>query len=330
MKIVAYGEIMMRLSPLENTSLKDATVLDACYGGTESNVLVALSHLGNKTSFVSKVPNNSLGEGVKRHLLRHEVGVEHLILDGAMLGIYFLEPGFGPLPSKVTYHRKNAVVNTLLEDDLNYDEIFKDASWFHVTGISLAISKNSKDVSLRLCKEAKKRNVKVSFDFNYRSTLWTKEEAKEVYKEIMQYVDVCFGNLYDINTFIDINENNELDSINRFLENYNVNYLLNTNRKIINASTQSLKASIYYRNNNKVEVLTTNEETFEVLDRIGGGDAFVAGVIHILNKDYSNIKEAIELGLKCDVLKHFVKGDVLALSKKEIEEFVNVSKDVIR
>ena len=106
----------------------------------------------------------------------------------------------------------------------------------------------------------------------------------------MQYVDVCFGNLYDINTFMDINENNELDSINRFLESYNVNYLLNTNRKIINASTQSLKASIYYRNNNKVEVLTTNEETFEVLDRIGGGDAFVAGVIHILNKDYSNIK----------------------------------------
>ena len=195
MKIVAYGEIMMRLTPQDYTQLSESQVFDACYGGTESNVLVALSHLGNKTSYVSKVPDNSLGEGVRRHLLRHEVGVDHLLMGGSMLGIYFLEQGYGNKPSKVIYHRKNAVVNTILEDDLDYDEIFKDASWFHITGISLAISENSKNVSFRLCKEAKKRNVKVSFDFNYRATLWTIEKAYNTFKKIMPYVDVCFGNI---------------------------------------------------------------------------------------------------------------------------------------
>lgn len=329
MKIVAYGEIMMRLTPQDYTQLSESQVFDACYGGTESNVLVALSHLGNETSYVSKVPDNSLGEGVRRHLLRHEVGVDNLLMGGSMLGIYFLEQGYGNKPSKVIYHRKNAVVNTILEDDLDYDEIFKDASWFHVTGISLAISENSKNVSLRLCKEAKKRNVKVSFDFNYRATLWTIEEAYNTFKKIMPYVDVCFGNTYDINN-MGIKEDTKEKTIEKFLIEYNVSYLLNTDRKIINASTQTLKANIYYLENNQIQFMYTNEERFEVLDRIGGGDAFVAGVIHILNTKFENIKDAITLGLKCDILKHLVRGDVLSLSKKEIEEFMNTNKDVVR
>lgn len=329
MKIVAYGEIMMRLSPQDYNQVADASTFDACYGGTESNVLVALSHLGNKTSFVSKVPNNPLGEGVRRHLLRHEVGVEHLLMEGSMLGIYFLEQGYGNKPSKVIYHRKNAVVNTILEEDLNYDEIFKDASWFHITGISLAISENSKNVSIRLCKEAKKRNLKVSFDFNYRATLWTLEEARKAFIEIMPYVDVCFGNTYDINN-LGIKEETKEQTIERLLKTYNVSYLLNTDRTIIDALTQSLRANLYYLVNNNITTLSTEPERFEVLDRIGGGDAFVAGIIHILNHDFSNLKDALELGLKCDILKHLVRGDVLSLSKNEIEEFANKGKDVIR
>ena len=198
MKVLAYGEIMLRLSTADYTRLEDTDNFDACYGGTESNVLVALSHLGDETSYISKVPNNALGEGVIRHLRKHNVGLEHLLVGGSTLGIYFLQPGFGSLPSKVIYHRKGAVVNTILEDDLCYDEIFNGVSWFHVTGISLAISENSKKVSIRLCKEAKKRGVKVSFDFNYRATLWTIDEAKVAFNEIMQYVDVCFGNQYDL------------------------------------------------------------------------------------------------------------------------------------
>ena len=184
-KIVAYGEIMMRLTPENFISLEDANKLDICYGGTDSNVLVALSHLGNKTSYSTKLPDNQLGEAVKRHLLRHEVGIESIIFGGSTLGLYFMEKGYGSRASNVIYHRKGSVINTLNEDEFNYDNVFNGASWFHVTGISLAISEASKAVAIRLCKEAKKRNIIVSFDFNYRSTLWSLEEAKYAYKEIM-------------------------------------------------------------------------------------------------------------------------------------------------
>lgn len=329
MKIVAYGEIMMRLTPPDYALVSDATKYDACFGGTESNVLVALSNLGNETSFVTKIPNNGLGTGVIRHLNRYGVKTENIVLEGTTLGIYFLEQGYGSKPSKVIYHRKNAVINTLLEDELSYDGIFKDASWFHVTGISLAISENSKRVAIRLCKEAKARGLKVSFDFNYRATLWSLDEAKNAYLEIIPYVDLCFGNVFDLNN-LGIEEETSEKVIEKFLHTYNVTYLVYTKRKIISALTQSLKGYLYFLNDEKLEVVTTLEEEFEVLDRIGGGDAFDAGVIHILNKDFGNREDAINLGLKCDILKHLVRGDVLAFSKEEIEAFINSSKDVVR
>lgn len=329
MKVLAYGEIMLRLSTADYTRLEDTDNFDACYGGTESNVLVALSHLGDETSYISKVPNNALGEGVIRHLRKHNVGLEHLLVGGSTLGIYFLQPGFGSLPSKVIYHRKGAVVNTILEDDLCYDEIFNGVSWFHVTGISLAISENSKKVSIRLCKEAKKRGVKVSFDFNYRATLWTIDEAKVAFNEIMQYVDVCFGNQYDLKN-LGIKGDSYEEMIENFLGKYDVKYLINTTRTIIDANTQSLRGSLYYLNEGKLDYIQTLDEQFEVLDRIGGGDAFVAGIIHILNKEFENKTEALHLGLKCGILKHLVKGDVLSLSETEIKEWINNNKDVIR
>jgi 2-dehydro-3-deoxygluconokinase len=326
-KIVAYGEIMMRLTPQNFESLEDCNKLDLCYGGTESNVLVALSHLGDKTSFVTKLPDNQLGEAVTRHLLRHQVGVEDIVYGGSMLGIYFMEQGFASRPSSVIYHRKSSVINTLTEDDFDYDKVFDGASWFHVTGISLAISEASKNVAIRLCKEAKKRNLVVSFDFNYRATLWSLDEAKLVYKDIMEYVDVCFGNAFDLDNFMSIKETTELNSIKRFLNEYNVKYLIHTKRDIIDANTQSLSGHLYSNNND----IHTDIRSFEVLDRIGGGDAFVAGVIHILNKDIENVEEALSLGIDLGILKHLVSGDVLALSGREINKWLNnKKKDVIR
>lgn len=326
-KIVAYGEIMMRLTPDNFSLLEDTTKLDVCYGGTESNVLVALSHLGDKTSYLTKLPDNQLGEAVKRHLLRHEVGVSNIVYGGSMLGIYFMEQGYGDRASSVIYHRKSAVINTLTEDDFDYDEVFDGASWFHVTGISLAISKASKDVTLRLCKEAKKRNMIVSFDFNYRQTLWTLDEAKAVYKDIMEYVDICFGNSFDLANFMDINEDSEELSVKNFLKQYNVKYLIHTKRNIIDANTQELSGHLYSLEGS----YHTDVKRFEVLDRIGGGDAFVAGIIHVLNQDLNKVDEALDLGINLGVLKHLVSGDVLGLSGKEIKKWLtNHSKDVIR
>lgn len=322
-KIVAYGEIMMRLTPQNLVSLEDANTLDLCYGGTESNVLVALSHLGDETSFLTKLPDNQLGEAVTRHLLRHQVGVSDIVYGGSMLGIYFMEQGFSSRPSSVIYHRKAAVINTLNINDFDYDKVFNGASWFHVTGISLAISEASKLVAIKLCQEAKKRNITVSFDFNYRATLWSLEEAKNAYKEIMEYVDICFGNSFDLSNFMDINDN----SIKTFLKQYNVRYLIHTTRNIIDANTQELSGNLYSAD---LE-LHTEAKRFEVLDRIGGGDAFVAGIIHVLNKDINNLSDALLLGIDLGILKHLVSGDVLGLSGREINKWLNNSKkDVIR
>lgn len=322
-KIVAYGEIMMRLTPQNLVSLEDANTLDLCYGGTESNVLVALSHLGDETSFLTKLPDNQLGEAVTRHLLRHQVGISDIVYGGSMLGIYFMEQGFSSRPSSVIYHRKSAVINTLSVDDFDYDKVFNGASWFHVTGISLAISEASKLVAIKLCQEAKKRNITVSFDFNYRATLWTLDEAKDAYKEIMEYVDICFGNSFDLTNFMDINDN----CIETFLKQYNVKYLIHTTRNIIDATTQELSGHLYSAD---LE-LYTETKRFEVLDRIGGGDAFVAGIIHVLNKDINNLSAALSLGIDLGILKHSVSGDVLGLSGREINKWLNNSKkDVIR
>ena len=326
-KIVAYGEIMMRLTPENFISLEDTNKLDVCYGGTESNVLVALSHLGDETSYLTKLPDNQLGEAVTRHLLRHGVGIDNIVYGGSTLGLYFMEKGYGSRPSSVIYHRKGAVINTLSEEDFDYDSVFRDASWFHVTGISLAISEASKDVAIRLCKEAKKRNIIVSFDFNYRSTLWSLQEAKYAYKDIMKYVDVCFGNAFDLENFMDIKEETVISSVRHFLNEYDVKYLIHTQRNIIDANTQELSGHLYTCDNE----YHTESKRFEVLDRIGGGDAFVSGIIHVLNNDFSKIDEALSLGVDLGILKHLVAGDVLGLSGKEIRMWLsNQNKDVIR
>ena len=326
-KIVAYGEIMMRLTPENFVSLEDANKLDICYGGTESNVLVALSHLGNETSYLTKLPDNQLGEAVTRHLLRHGVGINNIVYGGSTLGLYFMEKGYGSRPSSVIYHRKGSVINTLTEEDFDYDSVFANASWFHVTGISLAISEASKAVTIRLCKEAKKRNIIVSFDFNYRSTLWSLQEAKNAYKDIMDYVDVCFGNAFDLENFMDIKEETTTASVRTFLSTFDVKYLIYTKRNIIDTNTQQISGHLYTSDNE----YHTEYKSFEVLDRIGGGDAFVSGIIHVLNNNFSMVNEALSLGVDLGILKHLVVGDVLGLSGKEINMWLsNQNKDVIR
>ena len=175
-KILAFGEIMMRLTPQEHHLIEEETSFDAYYGGTEANVLICLSHLGNQTSFLSRVPSNKLGLGVLSYLRSHNVGTKELRLEGDTLVLYFLEEVFAGRNSTVIYARKNAEVNNLKLEDLDLDQVFEGVTFFHTTGITLGISENAKNLAISLMKEAKKRNILTSFDFNYRSKLWTKEE----------------------------------------------------------------------------------------------------------------------------------------------------------
>ena len=326
-KIVAFGEIMLRLTPRNNNIIEESKEFDAYYGGTESNTLVTLSSLGNKTTYITKLPKDELGKGVVTHLRKHNVGLEGIVYGGDHLGLYFMEQGFGGRPSKVLYHRKGSSINTLKYEELNIDGIFKDASWFHLTGITLGISENAKKLAILLCKEAKKRKMNISFDFNYRSKLWTIDEAKGAYQEIMEYVDVCFGNVFDLNNFLDIKGNN---TIKEFLTKYQVKYLINTKRAVINTNTHNIAGCAYQVINDKLIEYTTNSYTFEILDRIGAGDCFDAGIIHILNQNNDKIQQALDLAIKCDILKHFVKGDVLSATLDEVLNFNPICQDVKR
>ena len=175
-KVVAMGEIMLRLTPPDYTRIEQAGSFLANYGGGEANVIVSLSHLGHSCYFVSKLPPNQLGDGAIEHLLSHGVNTDYVVRGSSTMGIYFLESGFGGRPGRVIYNRKHSAITRITEEELNFDEIFKDATWFHLSGITLALSEKTRSVALTALKYAKKSNVKVSFGFNYRAQLWAVEE----------------------------------------------------------------------------------------------------------------------------------------------------------
>lgn len=323
-KVVAFGEIMLRLTPPNKNLIKEAKTFDAYYGGTESNVLVGLAALGHETDYITGLPDNDLGEAVLKHLRSYGVGTGHIVMRGDNLGMYYLEEGFGLRGAKVIYNRSHAEVNHLTEKDMDYDAIFKDCSIFHISGISFAISNNARALSFALIREAKKRGIAVSFDFNYRGKLWSIEEAKGIYQEILKSVDIVFCAKRDIETFLEL-------PYEEFYNNYQPQYLITRERDVLNGNVHEAWASITVYKDGHKETFETKKRTFEVLERIGGGDAFAAGVLSELNRKDADCKKALQTGMACFVLKHTMKGDVLNPDKKIIAEIqMDTKKDVSR
>lgn len=323
-KILSFGEIMLRLTPPENTMLCDTKSFGACYGGTESNVLVCLSCLGNQTEYLTALPENELGSAVLKHLHAYGVGTGHILRRGDTLGMYFLEEGFDKRTSRVVYNRRHSEVAGLDETAFDYDEVFKGCGLFHISGISFSLSPSVKALCFRLLREAKCRNIPVSFDFNYRSKLWTAEEAGEVYREIIRYVDFLFCSSLDLKAFLGTD-------VNGFYEKYNAPYLIVRERKVLSFSEHAAHASIFQKTAGGIKRADFPETSFQVLERIGSGDAFAGGVLHGLLKDRENIEEALRFGMTAFILKHTVKGDVCPLDEGAISSYMsNLSKDVMR
>lgn len=329
-KIVGFGEIMMRLSPANHRLIKDSELYNVYYGGSETNVLITLSSLGCKSDYVSVIPENSIGEGAIRHLTKNKVNISNVVRKGSQLGIYFVEEGFGERPSNVIYNRDNAAIRDIDINDINADEIFKGAHCYFTSGISLALSTKTSDVAAHLAKKAKEMGLTVVFDFNYRSKLWSVEEAKSKYKEIIPYVDVCIGNLFDIKTFFDIKGEDD-EVIKTFLSKFNIKYLVHTKRTVFTSSRNALKGFAYYIENDSLKKLETEEYPFDILDRVGGGDAFAGGVIYGLMKNWNDPQTAINVGVACDVLKHCEHGDAFTQTLADVESFLsNQCKDIKR
>ncbi|MBR4002770.1 MAG: sugar kinase [Clostridia bacterium] len=330
-KIVAFGEIMLRLTPPDYTTIAQARSFVANYGGGEANVLVSLSHLGHETSFLTKLPDNQLGDSAVKHLNSHGVNTSLIARGSSNIGMYFVETGFGGRPSKVLYNRKYSSVTTIGIDELDYETAFKDATWFHLSGITLALGDRVREVAYKCLEYCKKYNVKVSFDFNYRSKLWNSvDEAKPYFKKVVPYADVLFANHFDIGEILEVKLDKEIEDITqrkielskKLISQTKVSYIFGTDRIVHTANDNSLSSYCICKNN-----LYKSEGPirFSIYDRIGGGDAFASGVIHGLIKNYNNPDYALKFGLATSILEHTLYGDVSTLSEDEVEEFIKTS-----
>ena len=328
--IVAFGEIMLRLTPPDYTTISQAKNFVANYGGGEANVLVSLSHLGHKTEFLTKLPDNQLGDSAISHLREHGVKTDNIARGSTNLGMYFVETGFGGRPSKVLYNRKHSAVTRIELDEIDYDGVFKNASWFHLSGITLALGEKVRAAAFKCLEYCKKYNVMVSFDFNYRSKLWTIEESKPHYKKVIPYVDVLFANHFDLNKILEIPLDDEnvsditkkIELSKKLIASSKVEYVFGTERTVHTASENSLSSYCVCKNG---EYKNEQPIRFAIYDRIGAGDAFASGVIHGLIKDFNNPEYALKFGLATSILAHTLYGDVSTLSESEVQEFINTN-----
>lgn len=328
-RIVTFGEIMLRLTPPDYNTIENTRNFIANYGGGESNVSVSLARFGHESAFITRLPNNQLGDGAIKHLRSHNVDTKYIDRGGTNMGIYFLEPGFGGRTSKVLYNRKYAAITSIYSDKFDFDKIFKNVDWFHFSGITLALGEKVRAVLFDMLDACKRHNVFVSFDCNYRKTLWTIEEAKQEYQKVGPYIDLFFANSFDAENLFEIKrdltlteEEQDLKLVRDLLKKYKLDYIFNTKRIVHTATDNELMACCI----TKDDVIKVDYVRFNIYDRIGGGDAFAAGVIHgLLKTDKKDLNYALKFGLASSILKHTLWGDTLLLSEEDVTNYMNLN-----
>lgn len=325
-KVVTMGEIMLRLSPSGYKRFVQSDNFDVVYGGGEANVAVSSANYGHEAYFVSKLPTHEIGQSAVNELRKFGVHTDYIERGGSRVGIYFLETGASMRPSKVVYDRAHSSISEAKADEFDFDAIFKDADWFHWSGITPALSDDAKELTLAACKAAKKHGVTVSVDLNYRKKLWTPAEAKETMTKLMEYVDVCIGNEEDAHLVLgykpgetDVTQGElELSGyksiFKQMKDELNFKYVVTTLRESFSASDNGWSALIYDGN----EFYQSKKYDVRIVDRVGGGDSFAGGLIHgLLTKD--NMKDALEFAVAASALKHTIKGDANHVSVSEVE-----------
>jgi 2-dehydro-3-deoxygluconokinase len=325
-KIVTLGEIMLRLSTPGFERFVQSDSFDVVYGGGEANVAVSLANYGHDAYFVSKLPKNEIGQAAVNALRRYGVHTDYIVRGGDRVGIYYLESGASMRPSKVIYDRAHSSIAEADVSDFDFDEIFKDADWFHFSGITPALSEKAAVMTEEALRAAKRHNVTVSVDLNYRKKLWTPERAKEVMSNLMQYVDVCIGNEEDAEKVLgfkpgktdvtsgDLELAGYKDIFEQMMKKFGFKYVISSLRESYSASDNGWSACAY----DGKEFYHSRKYDIRIVDRVGGGDSFAAGVIHGLleGKDF---KDALEFGVAASALKHTVLGDFNMVTKDEVE-----------
>jgi 2-dehydro-3-deoxygluconokinase len=328
-KVVTLGEIMLRLSTPDFKRFVQADSFDVTYGGGEANVAVALSNYGLNGVFVTKVPDNAIGQSAINHIRRYGVDTQFIARGGKRLGIYFLETGASMRASQVIYDRSGASIADVDVAEFDFDKIFDGASWFHTTGITPALSDKAASLAEAALKAAKAKGLTTSIDLNYRKKLWTKEKAREVMTKLCQYVDVCIGNEEDADTTLgfkakdtdvtkgELNLEGFKDVFRQMKEKFGFKYIASSLRESHSASDNGWSALVYDGN----EFYHTKQYEVRIVDRVGSGDSFASGFIYGLITGMS-LKDSAEFGVAASALKHTIPGDLNHATLNDVKELM--------
>lgn len=331
MKFLTFGEIMIRMKTPGVERLFQSPTLEATFGGGEANVAVSLANYGLDCDFVTVLPDNVLGDECIKELRSFGVGTEKIVRGPGRMGIYFLEAGANQFPSKVLYDRAHSAIAVAERDAINWDEVFADVNWFHITGITPAISETAMELSLDAVKKAKELGVTVSCDLNFRKKLWKYgKEAQEVMREIVKYVDVAIANEEDVQKSLGIKADVDVEAAELDLDKYkklsdkvlelypNMKMIGITLRESISADQNGWAACL----NTRDEFLVSKRyEINDIVDRVGGGDSFCGGLIFGLN-NYDSHQDALEYAVAASCLKHSVNGDFNRASRSDVEKLM--------
>jgi 2-dehydro-3-deoxygluconokinase len=332
-KIVTFGEIMLRLSPPGFQRFSQARSFDVIYGGGEANVAASLANYGLPVEFVTRLPDNDIGEACLNFLRQYGVGTQHIARGGERLGIYFLEMGAVQRGSKVVYDRANSAVSTIERGMIDWKAVFAEADWFHWTGITPAISAGTADVCLEAVQMAKEMALTVSCDLNYRKKLWKwGKTSGEVMPELVSYCDVAIGNEEDADKVFGISAP-ETDVTAGQVEADKYRYVCDElAKRFSNLKTIAitLRGSISASHNTWSGVLWNKGDFYvgpqfditHIVDRVGGGDSFMGGLIYGLRTYPDDLQRALDFAVSASCLKHSIFGDFNLVSVAEVEKLM--------
>lgn len=333
-KVICFGEIMMRLVPPGYLRINQTATLEMTFGGAEANVSVSLANYGEAVSYVTRVPNNGIADTCLQQLRGFGVDVSHVVRGGDRLGIYFVEKGASMRPSKVIYDRKHASIATIASGDINWAKVFKGADWFHFTGITPALSKSTAEVTLEACKMAKALGLTVSCDLNYRKNLWSREDAKRTMSELSRYVDVLIANEEDSQDVFGIGaEGSDIEGgalheegyrnlARKLAETFGNQKVAFTLRESFSANDNDWSALLYDAKTDTA--VRSRKYAIRIVDRVGGGDAFGAGLIYAMRHHYTDA-DAVNFAVAASALKHTIEGDFNRVSVQEVESLMGGS-----
>lgn len=347
-KFITIGEIMLRLTPPNYEMIRMTHSFEASYGGAEANIALALANLGVDSTFFSVVPNNSLGKSAIRTLRSYGVHCSPVIFSTPeetpthRLGCYYLETGYGIRPSQVTYDRKHSAITEYDFSKVDLEKLLEGYTWLHLSGITPALSENCGKLILDCLKVAKEKGITVSFDGNFRSALWSWEEARNFCTQCLPYVDVLFGiepyHLWkdetdhakgDVKDAISLHPSyEEQDEVfQEFVKRYpNIKCIARHVRYANSGSENSLKAFLWYKDHTYESKLFT----FNILDRVGGGDAFASGLIYAMIQDYKPM-DMINFAVASSVIKHTIRGDAnVTDDARAIRNLMDMNYDIKR